>query len=91
MTLILPLLNTIYNGVQQWVRRYNGPGNESATAGIVYFRGYIYVAGRNNDIGSDYLVIKYNSAGDSLWVRVYDSGGMIMLMIIRRYGSRCSR
>ncbi|HEY3249586.1 MAG TPA: SBBP repeat-containing protein [Ignavibacteria bacterium] len=63
------------NGVQQWVRRYQGGGDESATAGIVYTGGYIYVGGRNNSIGSDYLVIKYNTTGDSLWVRLYDSGG----------------
>ena len=57
-------------GVQQWVRRYNGPGNGSDGALSIGVDGLgnVYVAGNS----SGYLAIKYNSDGDTVWVRRYN-------------------
>ena len=63
-------------GVQQWVARYNGPGNNTDWArsikvdgsGNVYVTGYSYGSGTNKD----YATIKYNSAGVEQWVQRYN-------------------
>ncbi len=66
-------------GVQQWAARYNGPGNsfERAFSIAVDGSGNVYVTGRSTGIGTayDYAAIKYNSSGDSLWVRRYNGPG----------------
>ena len=63
-------------GVQQWVQRYNGPGNSSDVALSIGVdnSGNVYVAGCSvgSGTGNDYLAIKYNSNGDTLWVRRYN-------------------
>lgn len=67
------------SGVQQWVARYNGPGNFTDIAysvavdasGNVYVTGYSY----GNDPSSDYLTIKYNSSGVQQWEARYNAGG----------------
>lgn len=51
-------------GVQQWVDRYNGPGNNS-DAGLCITRdsaGFIYVGGNSNNaaLNVDYTIIKYD-------------------------------
>jgi hypothetical protein len=61
------------NGETAWVRRYNGTGNEEDvptsltvdTAGNCIVTGWSYVT--PNDI--DYLTIKYNPQGDTIWTR----------------------
>jgi uncharacterized delta-60 repeat protein len=67
------------NGIQQWARRYNGPGNAyDAPYGIaVDAAGSVHVAGgsEGNGSGSDYTVIKYDTAGARQWVRRYNGPG----------------
>ncbi|HEY1199335.1 MAG TPA: SBBP repeat-containing protein [Niastella sp.] len=63
-------------GVQQWVARYNGPGNffdEPADLAIDN-AGNVYVTGRSAGVGNndDYATIKYNSAGVVQWVARYN-------------------
>ncbi|MCH7760972.1 SBBP repeat-containing protein, partial [candidate division TA06 bacterium] len=63
------------SGDTVWVRRYNGTGNGGDVAydldvdesGNVYVTGYSLTS-----TGSDYVTIKYNSIGDTLWVRGYN-------------------
>ena len=64
------------NGFQQWVRRYNGGGSDIAYKILIDSNGDILVGGWSSQpvTGPDFTVIKYNSDGDSLWVRTYDSG-----------------
>lgn len=63
-------------GVEQWVRIYQGPGDgfDQPNAIAADISGNVYVTGRSLGITTqyDYATIKYNSAGDSLWVRRYD-------------------
>jgi uncharacterized delta-60 repeat protein len=67
-------------GQQQWVARYNGPGNgtDAAYAMAVDGSGNVYITGAS--IGTtfpdfDYATIKYNSAGEQQWVARYNSPG----------------
>ncbi len=65
------------DGEEQWVARYDGPASESDDTGyfiVIDISGYIYVAGRSDDNNGrdDYLVIKYNSAGEEQWVSRYN-------------------
>ena len=66
---------------EQWVNRYNGPygtqfnevGNvvKADAAGNVYVAGYSTTASS----GNDFVTIKYNSSGETLWVRTYNGPG----------------
>ena len=63
---------------QQWVSRYNGPGNigDYAYSIAVDGLGNVYVTGYSwNGTKYDYCTIKYNSSGDTIWVRRYNGPG----------------
>ena len=64
------------DGVEQWVARYNGPGNSTdrANALSVDSSGNVYITGQSYTAGShyDYATIKYDSDGNELWVARYN-------------------
>ncbi|MDQ3021507.1 MAG: SBBP repeat-containing protein [Bacteroidota bacterium] len=63
------------SGIQQWVQRYNGPGNleDYASSLAVDGSGNVYVTGASATTGpiGDYATIKYNSSGVPQWVQRY--------------------
>jgi len=66
-------------GNQQWVARYNGPGNDTdrAEAISVDCSGNSYVTGYSEGVGTslDFATVKYNPDGDQQWVARYSSPG----------------
>jgi hypothetical protein len=66
-------------GDSSWVRIYTGAGSyEDLPAAVaVDDSGNVYVTGASYDsVGtSDYATVKYNSLGDSVWVRRYNGPG----------------
>ena len=67
------------DGSEQWVARYDGPGNGADEAyglavdgvGNVYVTGYSHGSGT----GEDYATIKYGPDGSEQWVRRYNGPG----------------
>ena len=65
------------SGAEQWIRIYQGPGDAFDQSQSIAVDNYanVYITGRS-DGGTvthyDYATVKYNSSGDSLWVRRYD-------------------
>ncbi|MGH7495311.1 MAG: SBBP repeat-containing protein [bacterium] len=61
-------------GAEQWVARYNGPGNSTDHASMLAVdpAGNVYVTGWSSGSGSDYATVKYNSAGAEQWIARYN-------------------
>jgi uncharacterized delta-60 repeat protein len=63
-------------GIEQWVNRYDGPGNDDDEAydiavddsGYIYVTGYTRLASNN----MDFVTIKYDNTGDIVWTATYD-------------------
>jgi uncharacterized delta-60 repeat protein len=64
---------------QQWASRYNGKGDYTDQLNSIVSdkSGNIYVSGSTVNISSnaDFLTIKLNQNGDTLWKRTYDGSG----------------
>jgi len=62
------------SGVEQWVQRFNDPGNGEDVASSLALdgSGNIYVTGRSN---FNYTTIKYNPSGVQQWIQTYNGPG----------------
>ena len=75
------ILNTAYSQVaRQWVSRYNGTANsvDNGRSVAVDRFGNSYLCGsviRQGRTQSDMILLKYNSAGDTVWTRVLSGPG----------------
>jgi hypothetical protein len=59
------------SGYQQWVRRYDGPGNswDQATALVIDNLGNVFVTGSS-------ATVKYDTNGNQLWAIMYEGGSV---------------
>ena len=67
------------SGVLQWNKQFKGAaeGADEVTAIAIDGSGNVYVTGfaKGDNTSEDYLTVKMNSNGDSLWAHVYDFAG----------------
>jgi hypothetical protein len=68
---------------EEWVARYNGPGNsrDSATALALDAAGNVYVTGTSFSgiyPFANFSTIKYDNSGNELWVARYRGDGLMM-------------
>lgn len=65
--------------IEEWVARYNGPGNydDNAEAMVVDNSGNVYITGHSYGSSShhDYATTKYDSDGNEKWVARYNGPG----------------
>jgi uncharacterized delta-60 repeat protein len=68
-------------GVEQWVARYDGGGDDEGYDVVVDETGNVYVTGVTSiNRGVYYITIKYDSSGDTMWTAAYggpDNAGCI--------------
>jgi len=66
-------------GDTAWVKKYNGSAGKTdqAAAIAVDASGNVYITGyaKNLITGNDYITIKYNSIGDTVWTKKYNGAG----------------
>jgi uncharacterized delta-60 repeat protein len=63
---------------QEWAKTYSSTGQSGITAMVTDAQGNIYVSGvsyTGTTSGPDFVTIKYNNNGDSLWVKKYTGPG----------------
>lgn len=67
------------SGTENWVYRYNGPGNDDDRAYSLVYRedGNLYVAGTGTGIGTDndFTVISLTTTGAENWIYTYNGPG----------------
>lgn len=64
------------SGAEQWVSRYNSPGNvgETPKAMTIDASGNVYITGQSSSgLGTeDYFTVKYNNTGAEQWSKIYN-------------------
>lgn len=64
------------SGEELWVRLYDGPGyrHDTPSSIVIDKDNNIYVGGSSDGAGtlSDFVIIKYNTSGEKLWVQRYN-------------------
>jgi hypothetical protein len=79
------------NGVQQWIQRYNGSGNDydEAIHLVVDAAGNVFVGGysKGSALFNDYALIKYNTNGVQQWVKRFNNYEMVSDIAIDNVGN----
>jgi len=76
------LLKIDWEGNELWSRYYRGPGSDRYVESCLAPNGDILVGGftdANSAGGLDFLLVRYNQRGDSLWSRTYGGPSQDML------------